>query len=194
MGGPLNWMIAWRAAFSVGSAIVLCHVALRMLRERNVSSPTDRNRNFRTRIGFTRLDGMASLSLLLANESETNVWAEEIEVSLTGLNAEQQTAEPSFRGVQKIRQMVGRQDTLPISLAEAIYKAAGDPQRKYSCVLSSVLRFRIGEECFERQLGNYRIRMIGLTAEGISRERKPIPPFQPPSKSPDVAAVAARLK
>jgi hypothetical protein len=137
---------------------------------------------------------MASLSLLLANESETHVWAEEIEIVLSGLSAEQQTAAPTCQGIQKIRQMVGSQDTLPISLAEVIYKAAGEPQRKYSCVLSSVLRFRVGEERLERPLENYKIRMIGLTAEGITRERKPIPPFQPQDKSPDVAAVAARLK
>ena len=49
---------------------------------------------------------MASLSLLLANESDTYVWAEEIEIFLSGLSAEEQTAEPSCREIQKIRQMV----------------------------------------------------------------------------------------
>ena len=60
------------------------------------------------RIGFTRLDGMASLSLLLANGSKGYVWAEEIEIFLSGLSAEEQTAEPAFHEIQKIRQMVSR--------------------------------------------------------------------------------------
>jgi hypothetical protein len=190
----LDWTIVLRAAFSLGSAVALGYAALRLLRNRNVSDPIDRGRGFRTRIGFTRLDGMASLSLLLANEYETYVWAEEIEIVLSSLSAEQQTAEPSCRGVQKIRQMVGSQDSLPISLAEVIYKAAGEPQRKYSCVLSSVLRFRVGGDRLERQLENYKIRMIGLTAESIARDRKPIPTFRAQDKSPNVPAVAARLK
>jgi hypothetical protein len=83
---------------------------------------------------------------------------------------------------------------LPISLSQVIYKAAGDPQRKYSCVLSSVLRYRIGEEQFEKQMENYRLQMLGLTASSIQRERKPVPPFQPLEKSPAVPAAAAELK
>ena len=81
-----------------------------------------------------------------------------------------------------------------LASAEVIYKAAGDPQRKYSCVLSSVLRYRIGEERFEKKMENYRLQMIGLTASGIHRERKPVPPFQTQDKSQDVPAVAAKLK
>jgi hypothetical protein len=84
---------------------------------------------------------------------------------------------------------------LPISLCEAIYLAAGNPQRKYSCALSSILRYRIGDEWFEKKLENYRIRMAGLTASGIHRERKPVPSIPARDESRDtVPAMAGKLK
>jgi hypothetical protein len=67
---------------------------------------------------------------------------------------------------------VGPRDLLPISLVETIYNAAGRPQRNYSFVLSSVVRFRVGEKWFEEQLPAYRIKMLGLTVGGLRRERK----------------------
>jgi hypothetical protein len=187
-------MIIIRATFLLVFATALGYSLLRYWRRRNAPDPTDRSAGFRPCIGFTRLDGMASLSLLLANGSKKNVWAEEIEIFLSGLSAEEQTAQPSFHEIQRIRQMVPPGDTSPISLSEVIYKAAGDPQRKYSCVLSSVVRYRIGEEWFEKKMENYRLQMLGLTASGIHRERKPVPPFQPLDRSRNLPAVAARLK
>ena len=187
-------MIIMRATFLLVFAIALGYVALRAWRRRNGSDPTDRSAGFRPRLGFTRLDGMASLSLLLANESKKYVWAEEIEIFLSRLSAEEQTAQPSFHEIQKIRQMIIPGDTSPISISEVIYKAAGDPQRKYSCVLSSILRYRIGEEQFEKKMENYRLQMLGLTASGIQRERKPVPPFQPLNKSQDVPTIVSGLK
>jgi hypothetical protein len=187
-------MIIMRATLLLVFVTVLGYTMLRFWRRRNAQDPTDRSAGFRPSIGFTRLDGMASLSLLLANGSKRNVWAEEIEIFLSRLSAEEQTAQPSFHEIQRIRQMIIPGDTSPISLSEAIYKAAGDPQRKYSCVLSSILRYRIGEERFEKKMENYRLQMLGLTASGIQRERQPVPPFQPLDKSQDVPAVVAELK
>ena len=187
-------MVILRETFLLVFAIALCYVALRIWREKNVADPMDKSRGFRPRIGFTRLDGMASLSLLLANGSETRVWAEEIEIFLSGLTAEEQTAEPSCREIQKIRQTVRSGDLLPISLCEVIYKAAGDPQRKYTCVMSSVLRYRIGEESFEKNMENYRLRMLGLTVSGIHRERKHVPPIQTQEESHSVPVMAIKLK
>ena len=190
----MDRVILMRIPFLLALALAPVYTVLRIWRRRNGPAPMDGSAGFRPRIGFTRLDGMASLSILLANRSKAHVWVEEIEIFLADLIADEQTAEPSYRGIQKIRQMVSPRDMLPISLAEAIYKAAGDPQRKYSCVLSSVLRYRIGEEWFEKNMDNYRIRMIGLTASGIHRERKPLQPFQTQEKSQDVPAIATKLK
>ena len=192
-------MLLMRVTFFLGFAIAFGYAALMFWRRRNVPVSKDGSEGFRPKIGFTRLDGMASLSLLLSNGSDANIWVEEIEIFLSGLAANEQTAEPSCHEILKVRQMVLPKDVLPISLVGVIYKAAGDPQRDYSCVLSSMLRFRIGEKSFEKPLQNYRIRMIGLTASGVSKERKPVPPFkiQPPDKSDkgkDVAAPAGRSR
>src|ERR1700693_4477640 len=187
-------MIIMRATFLLVFATALGYSVLRFWRRRNAQDPTDRSAGFRPSIGFTRLDGMASLSLLLANGSKRNVWAEEIEIFLSSLSAEEKTAQPSFHEIQKIRQMVIPGETSPISLSEVIYKAAGDPQRKYSCVLSSILRYRIGEERFEKKMENYKIWMIVHSAAGGAREREPVPPFQPLNKFQDVPTVVAELK
>lgn len=183
-----------RATFFLTFAIALAYAALRIWRRWNSAGSIDRGAGFRPRLDLNRLDGMASVMLLLPNGSKTNVLVEEIEIFLTDLIANEQTAEPACRGIQKVRQVILRGDTLPISLAEAIYKAAGDPQREYSCVLSSKLRYRIGEEQFEKNLENYRVRMIGLTASGIDRERKPVQPFQTKEESRGVHAMAANRK
>ncbi len=170
-------------AFAFGCAVLLLwrRSQRKHLRER------DGGHGFRPSIGFTRLDGMASLSVLLDNRGTENVWAEEIEVFLSDLRARDQTAEPSFRSIQKIRQMVLPGDMLTVSLSEVIYRAAGDPQRKYTCVLSSVVRHRIGTERFERKMENYRLQMLGLTVSSVHRERKPVAPFPEIEKSPGVA-------
>jgi len=181
-------------SFILACAIASGYAVVYFWRRRNASDRMDKSAGFRPRIGFSRLDGMVSLSLLLENGSKEYVWAEEIEIFLSGLSADQQTAEPSFHEVHKIRQMVRSGDVLPISLCEVIYKAAGDPQRKYSCVLTSVLRYRIGEEMFEKKMENYRLRMMGLTASSVHRERKPVQPFEVQEKSQDIPAVATRLK
>jgi hypothetical protein len=187
-------MIFVRAIFLLAMAIAAGSVALLFWRRTNGRDPMDKSHGFQPSVGFTSLDGMASVSLLLANGSRKDVWAEEIEVFLSGLSADQQTASPSCHEIQKIRQMIPQGDMLPISLSQVIYKAAGDPQRKYTCVLSSVLRYRIDEEKFEKKLENYGLQMLGLTAAGVHRERKPVPPFQPQEKSLDVPAMALKLK
>jgi hypothetical protein len=187
-------MILVRAIFLLVFAIALGYAVVRVWRRRNGRDAMDGKSGFRPQIGFTRLDGMVSLSLLLENESDTYVWVEEIEIFLSGLRAEEQATEPSFRGIQKIRQLVHSGDTLPISLCETIYKAAGDPQRNHSCVMSSVLRYRIGEEQFEKNMENYRLRMIGLTVSSIHRERKPVQTFQIHEGSQGVPAMAMKLK
>jgi hypothetical protein len=194
LGETVDPTIIVRATFVLVFVVVAGYSALRIWRLRDGPDSMDRSEGFRPRIGFTRLDGMASLSVLLANGSRNYVWVEEIEIFLSSLIAEVQTADASCHEIQKIRQMIPPSDTLPMSLSEVIYKAAGDPQRKYSCVLSSVLRYRIDETQYEKKMENYRVHMLGLTASSIHRERKPIPPFQPQKKSHDVPELQAKHK
>ena len=191
-----SWIGSYLCAsdFLIVCAVALGYAVLYFWRRRNLPEQTEKGAGFRPRIGFSRLDGMVSLSLLLENRSSEYVWAEEIEIFLSGLTAQTRQRNPSFREVQKVRQMVRSGDTLPISLSQVIYKAAGDPQRKYSCVMSSILRYRIGEQRLEKHMETYRLQMLGLTASGIQRERKPVPPFQPLEKSQDLPAAATELK
>jgi len=138
---------------------------------------------------------MASVSLLLANGSDEQVWVEEIEIHLSSLVAIEQAVEPTFHEIKKIRQIVPPGEMVPVSLAQAIYKAAGNPQRRYTCVLSSLLSYKIDEKWSEKNMLNYRIQMAGLTADSIDRERKPIPPFPAKNRPPqDVPAVTSKLK
>jgi len=183
-----------RATIVLVFFVLLVYAGLRFWRRGKRLDPTDSSSGFRPHIGFTRLDGMESLSLLLENESEENIVVEEIEIFLISLVAEDQTGEPSFREIQKIRQVVRSGDMLPISLSEVIYKAAGGPQRKHSSILSSIVRYRIGEQLLEKNLENYRIQMIGLTAAGFQRERNPIPPFHTREKSPILPEMAEKVK
>jgi len=179
---------------SLALAIAFCYFALRRWGGGSGTDSLDRSSGFRPCIGFTRLDGMKSLSLLLPNETQTHVWAEEIEIFLTELVADDQTADPSFHGTQKIRQMIPPGDLLPISLAEVIYKAAGDPQRKHSSILSSVVRYRIGEKWFEKNLETYRIQMNGLTASGVQKVRRSAQLSQTHSESVDTPVMAGKLR
>ena len=155
------------------------------------SETEDSGIDFRPSIGFTRLDGWASLALLLENKSEGNVWTEEIEVVLSELLANDQTSEASLREIQKIRQTVRPRDMLPVSLVETIYLAAGKPQRKYSCVMSSVVRYRSGEEWFEKEMQPYRLKMAGLTVVSNHRERWEKSGLKPQVKpqEPQIAAL-----
>ena len=182
------------ATLSIAIVFALGYAALRIWRQKKDAVENDIHHGFRPRIGFSRLDGMESLSLLLENRFQKHVWAEEIEISLANLVANTQTTEPTLHRTQKILQMVSPGDTLPISLAEVIYKAAGEPQRNHSSVLSSVLRYRVGEEWFEKQLDIYRIQMMGLTASDVRRDSKAVQKIAPIEKPKEVAATATNSR
>ncbi len=135
---------------------------------------------------------MESLSLLLENGSEEYVWAEEIEIFLSGLRRGTADCEPSLRGIRKIRQMVRAGDTLPISLCEVIYKAAGNPQRTIPACCPPFCDIASVNEWIEKRMENYRLRMMGLTASGVRRERKPVHPSTA-RKPRDVPGVVTEL-
>jgi hypothetical protein len=172
------------------TAAALGYSAFVLWRRRSEANSTSPHDGFRPKIGFSHLDGMATPALLLTNDSNAFVWVEEIETLLADLRADEQVTEPSCHGTLKIRQTVPAHDLLPVSLAASIYKAAGEPQRHYSCVLSSAVRYRIDEEWFEKELDVYRIRMIGLVAASVRRERNFVPPSPSRGKSPDAGEIA----
>jgi hypothetical protein len=75
------------ATLSVAIVFASGYAALRIWRQKKDAAETDIHHGFRPRIGFSRLDGMESLSLLLENRFHKYVWAEEIEISLADLVA-----------------------------------------------------------------------------------------------------------
>jgi hypothetical protein len=161
----------------------LAYVILRIRRGRLSTETLPDGVNFRPSIGFAWQDGFKSVALLLANKSGIPVWAEEVEIALTNLIADQQTSEAPCHEVHKILQFVSPRDLLPISLVETIYAAAGKPQRNYSCILSSVVRYRVGEKRFQKAMPSYKMKMRGLTVSSIRHERKFTPDFAAKSNS-----------
>jgi hypothetical protein len=148
-------------------------VALRSWRRKENQTAGSSDDGFRPRIVFTRREGWVSLNLNLENPSQEKIWAEEAELVLTELVAQNQTAEAPLREIQKIRQTINPGDMLPISLAEAIYKAAGKPQSTYNSLLSATVRYRstAGDVLSEIRLPTYRIVMASLKARNVSRVR-----------------------
>ena len=190
----MNWLILVCVSLGLVGMAALAYFAVRIWRHKSNGSANDTGIDFRPSIGFTHMDGWASLALLMVNKSERNVWAEEIEIVLTDLVADDQTYEATYREIQSIRQAVQPQDMLPISLVETIYRAAGKPQTKYSCVMSAIVRFRAGEKWFERPLQPYRLKMAGLTIVSNHRERWTKSEFKPQEKSPDPQSVSTKSK
>ena len=190
----MDWPTSIRAAILLFLSGGIVYMRLRIGRSRANSGKRHSGIDFRPSIGFAMQDGYKSVALLLTNKSRASVWTEEIEIALTELSANQQTAEATCHETHKIRQTVGPEDLLPISLVETIYLAAGKPQRKYSCIMFSMVRYRVGEMWFEETMPAYRLRMIGLTVAGIRRERKSAYLFKPQDMPQDMRPVGTNTK
>jgi hypothetical protein len=190
----VNSFISFRAFLVFLLVSTLAYFTYRILRRKRDLAQRDTGVDFRPSIGFTRLDGWASLALLLENKSNSNVWVEEIEIVLTELIANEQTSNVTCQEIQKIHQAVRPLDTLPVSLVETIYKAAGGPQRRYSCVMSAMVRYRAGEEWFEKPMQPYKLRMAGLTVVSNRRERWTKSEFKTQDKSRDPQMAGTKSK
>lgn len=190
----MNLFISICASLGVTGVAALIYFAVRIWTHKGNGSLSGTGVDFRPSIGFTHMDGWASLALLMVNKSERNVWAEEIEIALTDLIADDQTSEATYREIQKIRQTVQPRDMLPISLMETIYQAAGKPQTRYSCLMSTVLRYRVGEKWFERPLQPCKLKLAGLTVVSNHRERWTKSEFKPQEKFPDSQPVSTKFE
>ena len=190
----MDWLIPILVFVLLVLTGALVYFSLRIRRGKKHPAVQGKNFDFRPSIGFARQDGWKSVALLLENESDVHVWTEEIEFALNDLIANQQASEASCHEILKIHQTVSPNDMLPISLVETIYQAAGRPQRKYSCILSSIVRYRAGEKWFEEPMQTYRLKMIGLTVADIRREHKTVHQFKPRDQSQDLHTVDANSK
>lgn len=173
-------------------AVALIFFVLRVRRQRNNQHLKDAGGAFRADIGFSDVDGMASLALLLSNNGETDVWVEEVEIFLTDLDAGYQAARQSCHEIQPIRERLEAGDKSSFSLSAAVYKASGECQRWYSFVLSSVVRYRIGQQWVEKNLNAYQVEMIGFITTSLRRERKRRRTLQSENKPRDDLVVGAK--
>src|SRR6266850_4184399 len=115
--------------------------------------------DFTPKLRINRDDGGVSLDLLLVNDARMTVWVEEATVVLTDLDAIWQTSIPNGQARHEIRQNVRANESLELSLAGAIYDAAGRPQGRYSCLVYIEVHYRFDDEWFSKGLDTYRVEM-----------------------------------
>lgn len=108
-----------------------------------------------------------SLELLLVNRSNLTVWVESATVVLSELDANWQASISTGQARHQVLQTVWPHDTLRVSLAGAIYEAAGRPQGAHSCFLHSNVHYRVFDELCNVQLETCHVEMVALTVVSL---------------------------
>jgi hypothetical protein len=129
------------------------------------------------KLEISKNDGWFSLNLLLVNRSDIHIWAEEATVVLAGLDASMQASIATGQATHIIRQPIGPGETLTLSLAQAVYEAAGNPQSTYSCIISATIRLRSGDRWLERVDQQRRLEMralVPVSLRPLRRNEQPI--------------------
>jgi hypothetical protein len=146
---------------------------IRLLPWRRKNRPESKSAQikFAPQLILRRKDGWKYLELLLVNGSSWTVWVEEAGIVLANLRAILQTEIAAGEARCEILQNVGPNEKLGVSLAEAVDNAAGRPQGKYSCLVTTNVRYRVFEEWCDVKLETCRVEMAGLLAVGLSRAR-----------------------
>jgi len=122
---------------------------------------------FACQLGFTQENGWDYLELLLVNRSSWAVWVEEAIIHIDDLLAISQTTVPAEQGKMVIRQIVEPRHIISVSLAAALYEAAGRPQRQYSCVVHTDVSYSVFDEWSNVKAEPCRATMRGLSAVGL---------------------------
>src|SRR5271169_7249488 len=126
---------------------------------------------FAPKLRITRENGWVYLQLQLENRSGWTVWVQEAAVVLIDLNADSQTMVSVGQARHEVLQNVGPNDTLCVSLARTIYDAAGRPQGTYSCLVSTIVRYRVFDEWCIANLETHRVEMAALKVRGLHSAR-----------------------
>jgi len=140
-------------------------------RNKNKGDSKSAQIRFEPKLGMARDDGWVYLILFLVNRSSWPVWVEEASVVLTEVDAIWQTSLPTGCAKYQILQQVAPKDTLGVSLARTIYDAAGRPQERYSCFVSTSVRYRVFGEWCNAKLDTYRLEMAALTVLSLRSAR-----------------------
>ena len=140
-------------------------------RQKNKAESKSAQIKFAPKLRITREDGWVYIELQLANRSSWRVWVEDASVVLADLAVNLQTFLPPGQARHAILQNVSPNETLRVSLAEAIYDAAGRPQEQYSCLVLTNVRYRVFDEWCNAQLETYRVEMAALSVCGLHSAR-----------------------
>jgi len=140
-------------------------------RRKNKAESISAQIKFAPKLMICRERGWVNLELSLVNRSSWTVWVKEATVTLADLNAVSQSEVATGQARHEILQNVGANDTLSVSLAVAIYNAAGRPQGQYSCLVSTDVRYRVFDEWCDAKLETCRVDMAGLTAVDLRSAR-----------------------
>jgi len=126
---------------------------------------------FIPKLSLNRSDGWLALELVLENRSDLTVWTEDATIVLADLDANSQTRIPPNQVTHKIRQNIGANDALSLSLAESIYDAAGRPQGPYSSLVLITVRYRVLRKWCNAQLETCLVEMAALSPVNLHRAR-----------------------
>ena len=141
-------------------------------RRKNKAETKSAQIKFAPKLVICRERGWVNLELSLVNRSSWTVWVEEATVILDDLDAVSQSEVATGQARHEILQNVRANDTLSVSLAVAIYNAAGRPQGQYSCLVSTDVRYRVFDEWCYAKLEPCRVEMAGLTAVDLRRAHR----------------------
>lgn len=126
---------------------------------------------FQPRLEIVRENGWADFSLCLVNQSSFSVWIEHANIALADLHAKLQTTTPIEHLNQEILQDVGAKETLRVSLANAVYDAAGRPQGPYTCLLLANVRYWVFDEWCDARATTCRIEMAAINVTDLHGAR-----------------------
>jgi hypothetical protein len=119
---------------------------------------------FLPELEIARDEGWANLSLSLVNKSSFMIWVEDANVALAHVDAALQSSAPSRSITQQILQYVQPKASLNVSLANAVYDAAGRPQGPYTGLLQANVRYCVFDEWSEAATAPCRIAMAAINA------------------------------
>jgi hypothetical protein len=99
------------------------------------------------------------------------VWIEHASIELADVDATLQASIPTGPITQEILQYVQAKETLDVSVANAVYDAAGRPQGPYSCLLTANVRYCVFDEWCDARAATCRIAMAAINAVALHSAR-----------------------
>jgi hypothetical protein len=114
------------------------------------------------KLEITENNVWASLNLLLVNRSDIPIWAEQATVVLADCDTTLRISIATTQALHIICQLIRPQMTLTMSLAKAVYEAAGNSQGTYARIIKTTIRLRSGDRWYERVAQQRRLEMRAL--------------------------------